>query len=153
METFPILSPLDIPMHRYAGLLLPEGGTRVTHPGGPIGDVEELFREHVRQVGYRVKHLPEVEIYDYGGIGRTKLRQDVWFVKDNAAPPGPYQIEYLGAKLGDPDDAWAVVSTPNWAVASCWMKGACDYLGTREQAQQWADALNMKFGTFHPRQS
>ncbi|WP_331718743.1 hypothetical protein [Streptomyces sp. NBC_00212] len=124
----------------YAGLRVAGGTARAVTPDG----VEVLFVRNVPQVGHRIGALPEADICDYDGVGRTVLRQDLWLVEQDANPPGPYEIEAQPG-FGDRDNAWAVIATPSRRVAACRMEGAGKYLGTREQAQQWADALNEKF--------
>lgn len=132
-----------MPIH--AGLRVAGGTTRATIPGGPVGDLEVLVARHTPMTGHRPGALPEVDIYDYSGFGRTVPSQDVWLVKDGKTVPGPYEITNKGRAFGGSDNAWAVIATPSRAVASCVMEGAGMYLGTREQAQRWADALNEKF--------
>jgi hypothetical protein len=134
-------------MEIFAGLRVAGGTARATTPHGPLGMLEVLVARSVPQVGHRIGALPEITICDYSGIDRDVLRQDVRLVSDDAIAPGLYEIENKGGGFGDVDRAWAVVATPSRAVASCRMEGAGKYLGTRAQAQQWADALNEKFAT------
>lgn len=130
-------------MQPFASLRVAEGTVRATTPHGPLGDLEVLFIRHVPPVGHRIGALPEVDICDHAGVERTVLLQDLWFVKNDASPPSRYTIE---RQDGFPaDTAWAVIANPSRAVAACRMEGAAKYLGTREKAQQWADALNEKF--------
>ncbi|GHF74276.1 hypothetical protein GCM10010218_64260 [Streptomyces mashuensis] len=129
-------------MQKFAGLRVAGGTVRARTPYGWFGSLEVLFSHKEPQVGHRIGALPEGVIYDYTGIDRNVDMQHVWFVKDDKTPPGRYEIEHL---FPTSDRGWAVIAKPSGAVAACRMKGEADYLGTREQAQQWADALNEKF--------
>jgi hypothetical protein len=127
----------------FASLHVTRSAVRAITPHGNMGMLEVLVGRGIPATGVQLGRLPEVAIYDYSGVDRAVLRQDVWLVEDKANP-GPYEIEQFQDEAR-PDQAWAVISTPLRAVAACPMEGASKYLGTREQAQQWADALNERF--------
>ncbi|MFE5847696.1 hypothetical protein ACFQ7N_39360 [Streptomyces niveus] len=135
-------------MRTFAGLSVSEFITRVLTPGDGAG-VEMLFVESVPETGNPTGALPEIVLCDYSGIRQQIPRQDAWYAKNDATAPGPYEIEHKNGYPRRSDSAWAVVATPSRAVAACPMEGASRYLGTQEQAQRWADALNEKFAPQH----
>lgn len=119
---------------------------RATTPHGNLGMLEVVVRSRSQAPsGVPFGRHPEIEVSDYGNIGRRALDSQDVFHRDRHET-GRYTVYQL-PNWPDPDRAW-VVSCADGAVAACPMEttpSPVGYMGERAEAERWAAHLNYLF--------